>query len=166
MMNDTMPDTTAPPPKPPSSPPGQRWVRMGFVVVVIVVAGALWFKHRSVPPPRGWSENLDEALHQAHTEGRKTVVLFVDHPIGYYGRKLIRTTLRKPGNRKALKDGKFVAVMVRLKGKAKKDLMAKYKLRELPTLLLLDPKGKELNRREKEHTLPEVPFRGKFLKGL
>lgn len=165
MMNDTMPDTTAPTPKPRSSSPGQRWVRMGFVVVVIVVVGALSFKHRSMPAPRGWTENLNEALHQARTEGRKTVVLFVDHPIGYYGRKLIQTTLRKPGNRNAIVKGQFVAVMVRLKGKAKKDLMAKYKLSDLPTLLLLDPRGKELNRREGDQTLPEVPFRNEFLKG-
>ena len=161
-----MTDVTEPPAATPPPPAGKnRWVIAGFIAVGI---GLLAFNHlrgRSVDPPDNWGEDLTAALATGKAEGRQIVVLFVYEPPSQTTRNLIRYTIEKPDNRKAVKDGKFVPVMVRVNGPDEAELKERYQLKEIPTLILLSPDGSEICRREGQETKPEVPFRTDFLAG-
>ena len=139
-----------------------RFVIAGFIVVAIGLAVFSVYKRRSIAPPKGWGVDFTAALAQGKEEGRKIVVLFVSHPSDLT-RNLIQYTISKPGNREALKKGNFVPVMVRLNGPDKDELIATYGLKNMPTLILLTPDGKEIRRLEGLKTTPEVGFRQDFL---
>jgi len=72
-------------------------------------------------------------------------------------RRMSTTTLGK--NAKNIARGKFIKVLIQLK---KTDELAKrYKISTLPTFLVLDAEGKELNRRVGR--VGEAPFTNGFL---
>ena len=157
---------TPPPSAPAKRQSGKnRWVIAGFIVVAIALVALNVVRGRALSAPKNWGEDFEAALAQGKAEGRQIVVLFVRHPAGQIARKLIRYTIEKPDNRKAIKEGNFVPVMVRLKGAQKNELMATYDLKSMPTLILLSPDGEEICRREGTETQPEVPFRTEFLRG-
>ena len=166
-MNDTSPQT------PPSSPakhrPYDRWVKLGFLVVAIGIALVLVLKQRKYPAPENWLDGGPNVLAKAKADAkagdRHVLVLFVSHPMGSTSQVLISEVIEKIDNRKAVTAGNFVAVMVRLKGSGKDQLIKDYGLNaeRMPTLMILKPDGTELKRREGEATRPEVPFRSDFL---
>jgi len=137
-----------------------RWVKIGFLVVLIIVAAAIWYWHRQPPTMKGWGRDLDAALRQAVAERRQLLVFFISSPPSDTARRMVRTTLAVPENRKRLNEGPFVKVKVEVDS-LKSQLAGKYTLRKLPTMLLLSPDGVELNRRE--GFIGEVDFRNGFL---
>ena len=161
-MTDTT-DTSAPSTAAERPARKNRLVIAGFLAVAVGLVAFNVVKGRSVPAPRNWGEDLKAALDLGKAEGRQIVVLFVRHPASQMARDLIRYTIAKPDNRNAITEGNFVPVMVRLRGDSKNELMSEYKLKNMPTLILLSPDGEEIRRLEGQATKPEVPFRQDFL---
>ena len=137
-----------------------RWVKLGFLVVALAIVGYLVIKQRSFPAPAGWGDNLAEALTTAKSENRHVVALFVAHPMGELAKTVITQVINKGDNRNAVRAGNFVPVIVRGPDQQMRD---DYKLTEFPTLMILDPNGREVKRREGSDTRPEVAFRSELL---
>ena len=139
-----------------------RRTKLAFVAIALVVAGVVyWWVQRNPRILTGWSEDLDATLKQAAAENRKAAVIFHANPPGATTRWLAKNTLAKSDNRKALDRGEFLRVRVKLNTALNSPTATRFKIRKLPTVLLLGPDGKELNRREGK--IGEVEFRQEFL---
>ncbi len=137
-----------------------RRIKLGFLAVALVAAGVVFYLQ--LRPPKGiWSQGLPQGLQKARAENRRLLVLFTSSPPGETARRMEQTTLRKAHNRKAIRDGKFVCVRVTLDTALRSETARRYRIRKLPTMLILSPEGGELNRRE--GMIGEVPFRQGFL---
>ena len=134
-------------------------IRLAFVVVTLVAVGMLyWLQRRGLELP-GWGSDLAAGLAQAAQEGRPVVALFVSATPDRTSRELIKKTLRK--NAQAIKDSRFIAVMVKVRNLSRSNLASRYGIAKLPTLLVIGPDGAEKNRRE--GFIGEPEFRTGFL---
>jgi len=114
---------------------------------------------RSGPRLPGWGEDLDAALARAARENRRVLAFFMSEPPSATARWLADNTLRM--NRKAIAESRVVPVKVVLETSLDSETAKRYEIRELPTLMVLSPSGKELNRRTGR--VGEVEFRQGFL---
>ena len=145
---------------PPEKSNRDRWVKIGFVVLLLVAVAAVFMIQRRGMEIKGWGKDLDAALKQAESENRLVVVFFVNSPPSTTA-KAIKKHKLKQGNEQGLKDGKFIPVIVELSSSLDSDIAKRYQVRELPTLMVLTSRGKERNR--SVGNLGEVPFREQFL---
>ena len=137
-----------------------RWVKIAFVVVTVVLVVFIYHKQRGGLSIPGWGDDLDEAMEQGRREGRLVLVLFVSDPPGTMATQLANT-IRNEQNVKAVTDGRYVAVIAAVDTALKSDVARLHRLKTLPTLVLLGSAGLERNRRE--GMVGEVPFRQGFL---
>jgi len=140
-----------------------RWVKLAFLAVALGLGLVLWLHSRG-GPNLGWdvattAKDLDKVLADAREQDRWVVAYFTSDPRSATGNRNVQY-LRKGQNVKALKEGNFMTVEVKVDPG---DTLAKaYKVDKLPTLLLLDPQGTERNRMV--GIVGEVDFRKTFLK--
>jgi hypothetical protein len=138
-----------------------RWVKIGFLLVILIgVVGVYLLQHRSLSI-KDWGDDLPAALREAKATGRMVVVFFVEDPPSETSRRIKDSVIHKPGNRKALKEGNFIRVIVILDNSLKSDVAKQYRIKELPTLMVLRPNGTERNRHE--GLIGEVNFRQDLL---
>lgn len=136
--------------------------RIKIVFVVLLAAlGVLIYWLQLNPKLPGWGDDLQETLGEARREGRKIVVLFTARHPGETTRRLMRTTLAKPANRQAIEEGNFIRIRLKLDTSLKGKIAKQYKIKNLPTMLVLSPGSRELNRRE--GMIGEMAFRKGFL---
>jgi len=136
--------------------------KLVFFVVAVVLAGVVyWYLQQGRAILRDWPDDLGKALHQARAEDRKVLAFFISSSPGETTSRMARTTLRKSHNQRAIATGGFLRVKVSLDPSLKSDTARRYRIAKLPTMLVLDADGKELNRRE--GMIGEVPFRSGFL---
>ncbi|MFB3890744.1 MAG: hypothetical protein ACE15C_01845 [Phycisphaerae bacterium] len=134
---------------------------------VVSVAAVLVYLVQTAMPPViaqifNYKSGLDQALVQARADNRKLFILFASSPPGQAERDMAAGTLSKEKNREAIKKGNFICLRVDMPNDLKgNEIAAKYRVEALPTWIILDPKGKELNRRV--GFIGEVPFRNGFL---
>jgi len=146
----------------PTRPGKNKKVAMAFLLVAIVGAGVIYCSHRELHAPLGWiDDDLPEAMRLAKQRSANVVVFFVAIPPSEAGRWLRDGTLSKEPNTQALKDGNFVAVMVRVPRNRRSEIASEFDVTEFPTTLILSPEGEELNRREGK--IGETDFRDSFL---
>ena len=129
-----------------------------FIGAIAVVALVVYMTQRSGSELPNWPGNLQAALEKAKQEHRKVLVFFAANPPSTTARRMAKMTL--PKNAAAIRKGRFITVLVRTES-PRSDLARRYKLKRLPTFLLLDAAGVELNRRV--GFVGEVPFRKGFL---
>jgi hypothetical protein len=145
-------------PAPAAASGRDRLVKIGFVVLLIAAVIAVYsMQTRKLDIP-GWGDDLTAALDQARAENRMVVALFANKPPSATARD-IRDRVRQPANINAVKQGKFIPVVVTTS--AGSSLATKYKVKTFPTLIVFLPDGSERNRAE--GNVGEVPFRQKFL---
>ncbi len=134
--------------------------RIKILFVLIAIAGIVGVQllQRSGQSLPDWGEDLDAALTQASQERLKVLVMLSDNPPGEISRWLAGGTI--PKNAKAIQAGNFITVLIRLDS-LDDPVAQKYKIKSLPTMLILSSRGRELNRREGK--IGEVPFRDEFL---
>ena len=88
-------------------------------------------------------------------------MFFMNSAPGAMARRLAQNIIPKKANSQAIEDGGFLKVKVKLKGGIRADLAKQYHVTELPTMIILNPYGVELNRCG--GSIGEVPFRDGFL---
>ncbi|MCK5114458.1 MAG: thioredoxin family protein [Phycisphaerae bacterium] len=140
--------------------------KVGLILLLVILAAAVgiyMYQQRSMSID-GWSEDLDAAMVQAKQEKRPVVVFFVSNTPGPIARHIKNKVITKPGNKKALQEGKFVKVLVSVDSGLKCEVARKYKLTDLPTLIAFGPLGNEYNRLEGANAKNEVGFRNEVLK--
>ena len=139
-----------------------RKTRLVFLVALVAVAVAIYLLQRSSDEfgrLEGWGDNLQSALKQAENEDRRVIAFFMNDKPGENARWMAKLTLMKSHNRKAVKDGGYVCVKVRLAGGLKSAEAKRYKLTALPTLLMLGADGNELKDGRREGRVGEMVFR-------
>jgi len=139
-----------------STQPSRR-VKMGFLLAAVLAAGLIyWFFQTGETFLKSWPIKIDDTLARAKQTDRRVLAFFVSNPPSAAAMRLSTTTLAKKNNEQAIRDGKFFRVKVLTHGLSG-DLAKRYKLTILPTMIILDANGKELNRRE--GFIGEVDFR-------
>ena len=144
----------------PPAPRGRwdRWVKLVFLLAVVAIGIFVWLSYRT-PPLAGFSSDLEGAIEKAKAEGRNIVLLFINNPASTQDRFLMDRIIAKRDNLQALEKGNYLRV--RRSTSLRSELARRYKLTQLPTVLLLGPNGQELNRRE--GSVGEIEFRRGFL---
>ena len=138
-----------------------RRVKIGFLLAALLAAGLIyWLFQTGATVLKSWPIEFDKALAGAKKTDRRVLAIFMSDPPGATAVRLAQTTLSKGQNQKAIRDGKFSRVKV-LTNSLSGDLAKRYKLTSLPTMIVLDANGNELNRRE--GFIGEVDFRHGFL---
>ena len=122
-----------------------RWIKIGFVVVVIGIAAVILMLQWGGLEIKGWDSDLEAALKQSKTENRNVLIFFTSSRPGDTALKISKT-LAKPASKKAIKDGNFIRVIVGTS--LKSETARRYRINKLPTMVILTPTGTELNRRE------------------
>ncbi len=136
--------------------------RIKIVFLVLLGAlGVLIYWRQLNPKLPGWGDDLQETLGEARREGRKVVVLFTARHPGEIARRLMKTTLGKTANRQAIEEGNFIHIRLKLDTSLTEQIAKQYKIKNLPTMLVLSSGGRELNRRE--GMIGEMAFRKGFL---
>ena len=138
-----------------------RWVKLAFIVVVLAALIFLALHQRKGPELKGWKKDLPAALREAKETNRPVLVYFTSGPRSHVGEWNVRNTLRKPENRKAIKEGNYIRVEAKLSTSLDSETAKKYRITDMPTMLLLAPDGKERNRRVGK--IGEMDFTGGFL---
>ena len=134
-------------------------IKLAFLLVAAAIIIYFWHSSRTLPLD-DWDDDLAAAMQRASVENRPVVVFFMSKPPGYNARHVM-SIIKRPENRNALDDGNFVRVKCQVSTRLDSELARRYKLKQLPTLVLLDPGGKEANRRQ--GTVGELDFRNGFL---
>ena len=137
-----------------------RWVKLAFLVAVAAIGVFVWLSYRT-PPLRGFSGDLEKALEKAKAEGRNIVLLFINSPASDNDRFVMQKIIAKRHNLQALEKGNYLCV--RKSTSLRSEMAKRYQLKELPTVLLLGPDGRELNRRQGRGGFGEIEFRKGFL---
>ena len=146
-----------------------RWVKRGFLLVLLAATGIIvCFQLRGpllagMSSPDGkvtWGSDLAAAQAQAGKEDRRVVVFVRKFPAADMAKQMVKTTLIQPANWNALRDGKFIAVEVKLEPGA--DWARRYEVTTSPTMLVISPDGKEFHKQE--GFIGETAFRDTFLK--
>jgi len=137
-----------------------RWVKIGFLVVAVVIGTVIYLYLQNDTLLKGWPEDLSAALADAKQTNRRVLVVFVSNPPNADAVENAKYALGKPQNQQAIQDGKFARVKVTVNS-LDSDLARRYNLNRLPTMMILAPDGSELNRRE--GIVGEVPFVHGFL---
>ena len=138
--------------------PVDRWVKLGFVAAFVMVAGMVaFFQLRGAT--LGWPRDLKAALAQAKKSSpQKMVIVFVrSFPASHYDKEMVKTTLAKRDNRKALE--RFVKVELTLDRSAA--WAKKYGVTNTPTMLVISADGRRFHK--EVGFIGEVDFREKFL---
>jgi thiol:disulfide interchange protein len=95
-------------------------------------------------------------LEYAKVHRKCPLLFFTSNPLGETDRWLIQKTFAK--NESALHDARLIRIHVPLDREPNKTELGKqYKIVEVPTLLLLDPNGRELGRRAGKIAETELP---------
>ena len=137
-----------------------RWVKLGFLAMLIVLVVGIHLYQRKPPSLTGWSGDLDASLVKGRAEGRRVLVFFLSAPSSEAAQRMVRTTLARPQNTQAIAEANFIKVQIPLTS-LKSVPASRYNLKKLPTMLILDSAGRELNRRE--GFIGETAFRNGFL---
>jgi len=130
-------------------------------ILVLVAAALLVLRIQRNPSFSGWGKDLDAALRRAAQENRPVLVFFTAQPPSQITRRLLQTTLSKAANKQAIEQGRFIMVRVKLDTSLDEPLAKRYGIKTLPTMLVLDKRGREVNRRE--GMIGELDFRKGFL---
>ena len=145
----------------PTKPRQNKKIRLIFLLVAIAAVVGITHCQRDLRPPPGWIDNMDEAMRRARANNANVVVLFVAKPPTATCRRLRDTTLSKEANNEALREGDFVAVMVRVPRSRRDEIAEEYQVTGYPTTIILSPEGEVLKRTE--GFIGEMDFRYKFL---
>ena len=137
-----------------------RYVKLAFMAVALIVVGWVIVHQHLTAPLKGWGKDLPAALAQAAAEGRRVVVIAYDSPQNHDYKKL-RRIVRKAGNIEALREADVIQVHARMD--ADDPLAKQFGITAFPTTLLIGPDGKTITRRV--GYIGEVRFRTDFLKG-
>ena len=137
-----------------------RWVKIGFVMVAAVVGIWIYINFQTETFMKGWPEDLNGALADANQTNRRVLAVFISNPPNAEAVENAEYAFDKPLNKAAIEKGKFARVKVTVNN-LDGDIARQYQLTHLPTMMILAPDGKELNRRE--GVVGEVPFLHGFL---
>lgn len=153
--------------EPPSAEPCQgksrsdRYVKMAFVLVGVIIVGALLVRQHIGVGLKGWPEDLDGVLKRAAQENRSVVVFLYESRKDSIYKKMRDITLSKKGNFDAMKDLDLLWVASR--SNEDDPFAAKYKVTEFPTTLLIGGDGAAIT--SWRGYIGETDYRQRFLKG-
>ena len=125
-----------------------RWVKLGFLAVVVIVTAAIYIRGRAgTSPGQAWRSDLEAALAEARKSNRPVLVLFrpeaLDEDTSFVtGEK----GLKQSSVKREVKEGNYLCVEVKLDGALTSTTAVKYKLKKLPTVIVLSAGGKVLQR--------------------
>lgn len=128
--------------------PLNRKAKLVFLALAVGLAVVVWLSQLRGPMLPGWEDDLEAALKRGAQENRRVLILFLGDPPNQTTRGLAKKVLDQPASREAIQKGNFIRVRAELQSSLKSSLAKKYRIRTLPSLVIISPEGKELNRRE------------------
>lgn len=120
-----------------------RFVKIGFLLVVVIVGTVIWVRQLHGPELPGWGDNLSTAIEQAKDHNRQIIVFFSQYPMNEDDKHAVQNVIKMPEMEKIVQRG---YVTVHLNTKDNSAEAKKYEVEATPTYLLLDSTGKEIRR--------------------
>jgi thioredoxin-related protein len=117
--------------------------KLVFLIIIAVAIALVYLSQQSGAELPDWPGDLTQALAQAKQEDRRVLVFFASKSPSANARQISRRTLTKSA--KQIERGKFIKVFIQVR--KTDELVKRYGIPDLPAFLILDPQGKELNRR-------------------
>ncbi len=125
-----------------------RRVKVVFVVVFIVAAAVIFqWQRRGASLTDAWTSDLEAALTKGREENRLVALFIMAEAQNEATSRMIRKSLNHKIVRDQLGRTKPLTVAVVIESDLKGDLAGKYKVEELPTLIVFSPDGKILHRK-------------------
>jgi len=144
------------------APRRRRWGKLVFLVIAAGAIFGVYWMQRKPTILRGWDTDLDAALVTSREKTRHVLIVFMDDPPGAIARGWDKVPLGKKLNKDAMKRMKLLKVKVSMTRSARKKWAERFKIAKLPAMLLVDPNGTEVNRREGKE-VGETAFQREFL---
>ena len=122
-----------------------RWVKLGFLVVLLGAGAAVYWLQRKTPDLSArWSRDLDATLVQARQENVRVLVFLHTRRADHDTRRMISESLKHDLVLKAVERRKCLQAVVEVEGPLSPDLAKRYNLKSLPAVVVLSPEGKVL----------------------
>ena len=134
-----------------------RWVKVGFLVVVVAVSVLIYKRQAAEPKLPGWGTDLPAARGQAREKVTKVLVLFTESPMRHGDKRLVTDTLNR--SRTALNNLGYPRVHLRIR--EHKAMAERYGATSHPFLLLRDAEGKVV--KKYSGFMSKEKFRSDFL---
>lgn len=155
--NSTESQTHPPTPSPAvaAKASGDKRVKVVFLGMLVLAAAGLYVKQLQGARWDGSGRDLQRALDQASQENRNVLVLFTSSTKGELENRLIQGPLAK--NKTQIQKSGVICAEAPLSGGVNSEVAHKYRIHDIPTMLLLGPDGRELNRRDGTVAETDVP---------
>jgi hypothetical protein len=132
-------------PKDPAKARKDRRVKIAFLAVTVIAVALVYYNQRNPPVLPLWSEDLSGSLRAAEAQKRKVIVLFLPAVLGEADRRwLVGNTIEK--NEGRIDKGQFLRVKIAVSADVDIAPVRDYGIKEVPTILMLGPDGKEVKR--------------------
>ena len=140
---------TSPRPKTGPGSKRDRFIKIGFLVVLIVGVVLIYLYQRNPTTGLDWSKDYDAVLKEGPDQQKPVILLFMASPPGADTKLLVRKIQSKSSIGNALKKHDYLkAVAIVSNNLQKDDIARKFKIKKLPTVIVFSPKGDEVDRRE------------------
>ncbi len=150
---------TEPVEKLPRKSPFDRWVKLGFVAVIMIVVAVVYLVQRKAPELEGWSSDLPGALSAAKERKTQVLLVFTNNPPSQEDRNFIEKCLAWSTTRKVLKHLGYEQVHLTIADHP--SAAQRYQVSNVPAVLLLDSAGTILKQRN--GYMSDLTFCNEFL---
>ena len=150
---------TEPVEKLPRKSPFDRWVKLGFVAVIMIVVAVVYLVQQKAPELEGWSSDLPGALSAARERKTRVLLVFTNNPPSQEDRNFIEKCLTWSTTRKVLAHLGYERAHLTIADHP--SAAQRYQVSNAPTVLLLDPSGAVLKQRS--GYMSDLTFCNEFL---
>ncbi|HAU37719.1 MAG TPA: hypothetical protein DCX07_08390 [Phycisphaerales bacterium] len=150
---------TEPVEKQPRKPRFDRWVKLGFVAVIVIVVAVVYLVQQKAPELEGWSSDLPGALAAAKERQTQVLLVFTNNPPSQEDRSFIEKCLTWRTTRNVLTHLGYERVHLTIADHP--SAAQRYQVSNVPAVLLLDSAGTILKQRS--GYMSDLAFCNEFL---
>jgi len=121
-----------------------RRVKIAFLAITVVLAVLVWRLQVNPAVLPAWGQDMDKARQEARAGNRRVLLVFIHDRPSEDDRFVATATLAKNDSR--ISAGRFLRVKEAVPSSMDKPLAKQYGVKVTPTILMLDPNGRELGR--------------------
>ena len=132
--------------EPAKKPASSRWVKLGFICLIVAIMAVVSYVQLKDPVLKGWGTDWDKAVEQAQTKGVNIIAMVTSSPMRHMDKRMIKENMHRPSVVSALEQIGYVKVHLNTADHG--ELAKKHGVGEKPAFLIIDSGGKLLKSQE------------------